>query len=124
MATSSGLLDSATLAHFSPDAQVNGPALALLFAALRSRGVRPSLRARLIASGNPPSIAVPAIDPSSDVEKDVTLSIDTCPPTLLPLFTAWSSLVPRIQRLGPSYTKARAQLMCPADLSGTLAPDD
>ena len=45
--------------------------------------------------------------------------MDTCPPTLLPLFTAWSSLVPRIQRLGPSYTKALSRLTI-----GLSVPED
>ncbi|EJT98269.1 hypothetical protein DACRYDRAFT_96806 [Dacryopinax primogenitus] len=97
------LLSDDMLQSAEADLMVQGPALCLFFAALRS-------------STSPPSVTLPSSPPSPPLQ----LTLTTCPPHFLPLFQLWSSTVPHIRALPPGYQHDLARLIC--DLEPLTSP--
>ncbi|KZT60537.1 hypothetical protein CALCODRAFT_411650, partial [Calocera cornea HHB12733] len=92
------LLTDEMLASAEADLMVEGPALCLFFAALRS-------------TTHPPSVILPSPAHAPPLILDIT----TCPPAFLPLFRLWSSTVPPIRALPPQYQHDLARLLCDLD---------
>lgn len=103
-ARSDGLIDEAFVQEATAEElQVVGPALTLLFAAWKT-------------VSHPPCVEVPA----SSANPAFSLSISTCPSTLLPLFRRWQRCVPLVQKLSTEQAHDVARLLC--DLEPQTSP--
>lgn len=93
------------------DLQVIAPALGLLSASLRIQT-------------KPPVIVLPTADWDTDIAscfptarevrqaRGPTLSMETCPLSLRPLFQLWCNIVPRVQALSPRLRSEVARIIC------------
>ncbi|KAI8446209.1 hypothetical protein BY996DRAFT_4587957, partial [Phakopsora pachyrhizi] len=96
-ACAESLFDTSVLASAEADVQVQGPAICLLLAALRSQG-------------DPPSISTTLIH----------LSENSCPPSFRNWFRLWADCVPKIKSLRDEQRYDLAKIIC--DQEPTFQP--
>ncbi|CAD6898146.1 unnamed protein product [Tilletia controversa] len=101
-ARAEGLINDDLLEHAGVDIQINGPALALAFAALQ-------------AAGHPPAIRAP--------HGNFTLDNGNCPPSFRVFFEEWQREVIPIQRLSLEDRHSLIRLICDQPTLAESQPD-